>query len=623
MTSLRRWTRAGLVFGIGCSLGCATSNQTNSSATAAVAKGEGHQFSFLPTKESEVKETYKDYEARSKADYYFSIGEAYALEGESQKAIESFKAVLVLEPGSTTVRLRLVTELLRNNQFSEALLHATLAVKSDPKNVQARVLLGGLYSSMRIFPKAVEQYLAVLEDNPKNTEAPVYLGAVYGEMKEYDKSVQYFESVTKNPDHSSPHLPPYYIGRVRMEQGGDKFFKEAERSLKKSIQLKGDFAESTISLAALYEKMGRVQEILPLLQKYQKDNGPHIKVAEILAQSYIENQQLDEAYEQLEFIESQSDDSISVKMRMALILIEKKIYPEAAKRLEEVLELAPESDKVRYYLGAVYEEMKEVDKAVVNFLKVPVTSSFYQDAVLHSVYLEKRRGEMDTALNLAEKALKEKGDNAAFHTLYISLLDEMKEFNKADRATKIALGKFPDNAQVHFFSGVISDRLGRRDQMIRDMSKVVELDPNHVQALNYLAFSWADAKENLDQAEEMGKRALELEPTDGYIIDTLGWVYYQRGNYSEALRYLEIAHKYQPQVAIIAEHLGDVYARQALTDKALLMYERALEMESDRDRMNQLRQKISLIAEQQQAPPARRPATTDSAQGKQSQSREK
>ncbi len=616
MTSLMLWARVGMILGVGLGLGCTSLETTSSSSGGSPgamtsSKKYPNQVSFLPTKESDVKESYKDYEARSQADYNFSIGEAYSLEGNSPKAVEAFKSVLALEPNSTTVRLRLVTELLRSNQFSEALLHATLAVKSDPKNVQARILLGGLYSSMRIFPKAVEQYLAVLQDNPKNQEAPIYLGAVYGEMKEYDKSVQFFESMAKNSDYSAVHLPPYYIGRVRMEQGGEKNFKDSEKNLLKSIQAKPDFAESTISLAALYEKWGRTKEILPVLQKYQKSYGPHTKVAEILAQTYIENQKLDEAYEQLEYLESQTDDSISIKMRMALILIEKKIYPEAAKRLEQVLELAPDSDKVRYYLGAVYEEMNEVDKAVSNFVKVPTASSFYQDAILHAVYLEKKRGDLNAALSLVQKALFEKEENAAFHTLNISLLDESKDFKKAEKAAKVAVDKFPENAQVHFFSGVISDRLGQRDHMIRDMTKVVELDPNHVQALNYLAFSWADAKENLEQAEKMGKRALELEPTDGYIIDTLGWVYFQRGNLREALRYLEIAHKYQPQVPIIAEHLGDVYAKQALTEKALDMYHKAIELESDKERISHLRQKISLIADQQGAP-FRRPAAADS-----------
>ncbi len=563
---------------------------------------------FLPRSESEAKIASPEYLSQTQADYYYSIGEAYSFDGNSEKAVESFKSVLAIEPESTPVRLRLVTELLRSNQFSEAMMHASLAVKSDPNNTQARVLLGGLFSSMRLFRKAIDQYAAVLEIDPDNQEAPIYLGAVYGELKEYDKSIGYFESVLKLPEYTTPHLPYYYMGRVHLEQGGESHFKKAESLLKKSISIKPEFAESTISLAALYEKWGKEKQILPALEKFQRDHGPSVKVAEILSQQYIDMQKFDEAYEQLEYIEAQSDDSITIKMRMALILLEKKIYQEAAKKLEEVLELAPESDKVRYYLGAVYEELNQPDKAVENFKRVPPASSFYGDAIIHAVLLEKRSGNIKEAIELVQRSIDAKDDNVSFHTLFISLLDEDKQFAQANRAAEQALKKFPENAQVHFFGGVVADRLGDRDRMVSSMRRVVELDPNHVQALNYLAFTWADARQNLAEAEKMSRRAVELEPTDGFIIDTLGWIYFQQGKYKEAMKYLEVAYKYQPEVAIIAEHLGDTYVKHALMEKASSMYMKAIQLESDKEKIEALQQKLSWLRNQFPIPP-RMPAS--------------
>ena len=55
--------------------------------------------------------------------------------------------------------------------------------------------------------------------------------------------------------------------------------------------------------------------------------------------------------------------------------------------------------------------------------------------------------------------------------------------------------------------------------------------------MNYLAYSWVEQKINLDEAQEMLVRAVELRPNDGYIVDSLGWVYYRLGDYEDAVTY--------------------------------------------------------------------------------------
>ena len=61
------------------------------------------------------------------------------------------------------------------------------------------------------------------------------------------------------------------------------------------------------------------------------------------------------------------------------------------------------------------------------------------------------------------------------------------------------------------------------------MQKVIALDPKHANALNYLGYTYADLGRNLDEAERLVKEALKYKPNDGYITDSLGWVYYKKG----------------------------------------------------------------------------------------------
>lgn len=535
---------------------------------------------------------------RTQADYYFSMAEAYSLEGNHPKAIEAFKMTMNYDSSSVTVQLRLANEYLRSGLMTEALDVANGVAEKDPENIEAKMILGGIYSNMRMFGKAIENYEYVYKKKPDNLEVPLYLGAIYSETKQFDKAVKFFEAMSKNPDYPAPHLAYYYIGRVRGEQKDEKNQKLAEQAFKKCLEIKPDFSEGILALGSYYLRKNEDQKALQIYAQFQKKFGPNTRIADILSQMYVEKEMYDEAYEQYEILEAQSEASLNIKLKMSLILIEKKIYDKAIAKLEEVLKEAPESDKVRFYLGAVFEETKQDDKAIAHFKKIPPSSQYYAEAVIHTAYLLKGMGKITEGIQFMETALANKKDYAQMVAMYASLLDEKGDIQKASVVLEKGTIDFPDNAQIRFYYGTLQDRMGKKEQVIDSMKKVIELDPNHVQGLNYLAFTWAETGAHLEEAEKLARRALDIEPRDGYILDTLGWILYKRGQFTQSVQYLESAHKFQPNVSVIAEHLGDAYHRQAMNDKALRMYEKALEFETDIKKIDEIRSKLTALQDQ-------------------------
>ena len=77
--------------------------------------------------------------------------------------------------------------------------------------------------------------------------------------------------------------------------------------------------------------------------------------------------------------------------------------------------------------------------------------------------------------------------------------------------------------------------------------------------LNYLGYSWVDMGMNLDEAMGMIRKAVELRPNDGFIVDSLGWAHYRLGEYDEAVTELERAIGLKPDDPVINDHLGDAY----------------------------------------------------------------
>lgn len=530
---------------------------------------------------------------QSQADFNYSLAEGFSIEGLSQKAIEHFKTALIYDPQSFTIKIRLASELLRSGQVSESLVLAQEVAQDQPKNEQALMLLAALYSTLKLYPKAIESYQKAIVVNPSNQEALLYLGALYAETQQFEKAVKLFEGLLKSTE-DQEHMIHYYLARVHLESDKNGAEKKVEFHLKKAIEAKPSFSEALMTLGAFYSSLGQDKKSIRLYEDYQKRYGPSVRVAEVLSQSYLEIEDYDSAYEQLEILESQGKDQLNTKLKMALILVEKKIYDKSILKFKEILNEVPDSDRARYYLAAVYEQTQQIDKAVGEYKKVPSDSSYYSESIVHASYLLKANNQLSEAVTLLENSIKNK-EEANLYSLYASFLNEQKNPKKAIQVLESAQEKFPSNTQVLFYLGTLYDSVDRKNDVISTMQKVISIDPKHVQALNYVAYTWADRSQNLEEAEKYARLAVSLEPKDGYILDTLGWVLYKQGKYSEALQFLEAAHKLAPQVPIIAEHLGDVYVKQAMIEKARGMYGRALQAETEKEKMDAIQSKLTSL----------------------------
>ncbi len=561
-----------------------------------------------------------DVALRTKADYHFTIAESLSLEGESARAIEEYKLTLVYDPNSAQVRLRLAAEFVKAGLVGEAVEQCKAAIETDPKHEDAHLLLGGLYSAMRMYDEAVAQYRQAAKINPENYESPLFVGAILAEQKKYPEANAIFEKLAKDMENPGRHTAWYYLGRVTLEQSETmkgaaqkKAIVLSEDAFKKAASLKSNYSEPTLALGNMYEASGRKPMAIALYRAYQEKSGPSSTVAEELSRLYIEQKDYAKAYEQFAIMEAADKTDVNVKAKMAFILIEQQRYPEAVTRLEDVLALEPSSDKIRFYLGAVFEETKDFEGAIENFSKIPVGSSYFKEAVIHSSYLYKMQKNFDKAISTVEDGIAKDETQAQFYALYASLLDDTKQYSRAVTMLKGAVAKFPEHAQLNFFYGSLQDRVGEKAASVETMKKVVSIDKDHVQALNFLAYAYADSGKNLDEAEALVRRAASLQPNDAYIMDTLGWVLYKKGQFADSIRTLETAYKMQPDESVIAEHLGDAYYRLAMPEKAKKLYSRAAELDSNVAHADKIREKVASMDRQVQTlggSSERKPAST-------------
>ncbi|WP_245443869.1 tetratricopeptide repeat protein [Microvirga sp. KLBC 81] len=232
------------------------------------------------------------------------------------------------------------------------------------------------------------------------------------------------------------------------------------------------------------------------------------------------------------------------------------------------LDLKPDHPLALITLGDVYERLKQFEQANAIFDRVPKDSAVRTSADIAIGQNYEQMGRGEDAMAYLDKLMKERPDDVEVVMALGNVQRSRKKFAEAAEtyAKAIELVGTPQRGHwiLFFYRGTSYERAKQWDKAEADLKKALELVPDGLpagkaQVMNYLAYSWVDRNENIDEAFKMLTKAVELAPRDGMIIDSLGWAYYRLGRYEDAVRELEKAVELKAGDPTINDHLGDAY----------------------------------------------------------------
>lgn len=158
---------------------------------------------------------------------------------------------------------------------------------------------------------------------------------------------------------------------------------------------------------------------------------------------------------------------------------------------------------------------------------------------------------------------------------------------------------------VYYVRGISYERLGQWDKADADFRRALELQPSHPQIMNYLGYSLVERRENLDEALALIEEAVSLRPDSGYIVDSLGWVYYRLGRFEDAVAPMEEAAELLATDPIVNDHLGDVYWKVGREYEARFQWQRALSFDPEPEEVIRIKRKLDVgldvVLEEEQA----------------------
>ncbi|SCM73744.1 TPR repeat [uncultured Pleomorphomonas sp.] len=232
--------------------------------------------------------------------------------------------------------------------------------------------------------------------------------------------------------------------------------------------------------------------------------------------------------------------------------------------LQLALALDPNDDMTRITLAENFERLNRPNDAIAILDKVSARSPLRRNADIMIAFDYNTLDKVDEARATLRRVIrKDPKDKEALNGLGNILRTRKMFAEAADVYTRTirAIGSQPqtEDWQVFYNRGITYERTNRWPEAEADFKKALELKPDQPLVLNYLGYSWIDKGMNLKDGMALIEKAVSLSPTDGYIVDSLGWAHYKLGEYDEAVSQLERAVSLMPSDPTINDHLGDAY----------------------------------------------------------------
>jgi len=153
-----------------------------------------------------------------------------------------------------------------------------------------------------------------------------------------------------------------------------------------------------------------------------------------------------------------------------------------------------------------------------------------------------------------------------------------KAYTELLAETEAALSLDDVQVQLLFNRAAAFEGLRQYNEAAGQIKKLFTIEPNNIEALNFLGYLYAEQGVQLDEAEQLIRRALKAQPDNGYYLDSLAWVHYKRAEYDKAVAVQLEAIGHVPDDPVMHEHLGDMLWKSGKQDEARATWKDAIKL---------------------------------------------
>jgi len=515
----------------------------------------------------------------------FIKGNDAAMRGDYASSIAFFRFVNQLKPDAF-VKKKLAMELVRAGEIGEAKNFLVEAYQENKKDESVALILAGIHTALEEPKEARKLYKDLIKSKHSN-EACLYLAKSYTQSKEFNEAHKLLIQC-ENTDKTEPAFV-FYRGKIEQERGN---YQLAIGHYKNALKVDPTFTQALLAITGHYEEKEKFEDAIKVYKSFldYEDNASNSIVISKYVNLLLTLDKNQEALPILEDLVQLENQDINLKVRLGLIYSDFSRNKDAIKILKEVYEVAPESDKILFYLGVLHQQEKEYDQSLDYFKKINTDSPLFEDASVQmanifsnfareEVVLGKTQKQLENLQLFVQERVKKTPDAKIELSLVLaSFYDDLSEYKKAlEIISPLESEKTFTESHAYYYASILEkdgDYLKAREIV----GKMLTKNPNNAHALNFLGYSYLEKNEQMDKAYQYISKAVKLKPEDGYIRDSLAWYYFINGKYKEALVEAKKAYEMVKTDAIISKHLGMIYQKLNEWDKAIEYFQESLKV---------------------------------------------
>ena len=260
--------------------------------------------------------------------------------------------------------------------------------------------------------------------------------------------------------------------------------------------------------------------------------------------------------------------------------------------LEISLYLCPDLDIAKYSLAELYNLEKTHNIAFKKLDSISSFSFFFLPSKLKKLSIIKSLDKENYYKKLLFKDYKKWPNNKFLLYRMANYYKSKKQYSKSIKIYQKIIRIYGESDQDLFLYASNLDKVGEWKEAKILFLDLLKRNPKDTHTLNYVSYKLALKNQDLDFALGLIKKALNLDPNNGFFLDTIGWIEFKRKNYNKAVFYLEKSIAFLPKSSEILNHLGDCYLKLDRKNEAIFEWKKALKYEKNKNIIRNIQEKL-------------------------------
>lgn len=566
---MRPISSAALMFGITLILlilsGCAVSG------TAGSPHGDGHANTAMEVDGVRLSES-------DGSIFHILAGELYGRDKQYDQAADHY-AQVALDSDDVAVLERAIQAAIFAERFDLAQQLADRLREADPGNARAAAVM--MIASLEL-GQTDEADLALnqwLEADSGNVEQ------IFNETGQYLQNSLARDRAIAYTHHLSERFPQQYHAQTVVAKLALSFkeMELAQRAAERAMSLRPDETAPYDLAMVIANHPGDIKHTLGVLEKAYARFPNEGRYISGLIEARIAAGQLEAAAALLERTLANKPSDPKLLRNLALFGYQLE-RPTLSQRALRQLEAMPgQMDVVQLIRGRVALQDGELVAAENAFSQVSTRSEHFANAQVLLAAARMELGRLEDAVNGLELARFAEGiDEADRQQLTLALASTLAESGRFDDSLEIAdqaIETWPETNDFRLQKAMSLFALDRSQAALTVLREIIAREPDHAAALNALGYTLADENRQLEEAEDLIFRALHISPNNSAYLDSLGWLRYRQGKFTQAIQALETAFRQMPN-AEVGAHLGEALWADGQHDRAMETWLHALEIDA-------------------------------------------